>query len=180
MTQPLTIARPYARAAFEIAAASGAQNEWVEKLAFAAQVAVEPRVAALFGDPRVPAQALTSLFVRETEPAEPADSVFGRFLAVLADNHRLRELPEIAALFEQMKRDAEHVLKVRVRSAVPMDDGEAARLVEALKRRFKSDIELERSVDPAMLGGAVIDAGETVIDGSLKTRLAKLGTALTH
>lgn len=177
MTQPLTIARPYARAAFEIAAASGAQNEWVEKLAFAAQVAVEPQVAALFGDPRVPAQALTSLFVRGTEPA---DSVFGRFLAVLADNHRLRELPEIAALFEQMKRDAEHVLKVRVRSAVPMDEGEAARLVEALKRRFKSDIELERSVDPAMLGGAVIDAGETVIDGSLKTRLAKLGTALTH
>ncbi len=177
MTQPLTIARPYARAAFEIAAANGAQNGWAEKLAFAAQVAAEPRVKALFGDPRVPTRALISLFVRESEPA---DSVFGRFLEVLADNHRLRELPEIAALFEQMKRDAEHVLKVRVRSAVPMDDGEAARLVEALKRRFKSDIELERSVDPAMLGGAVIDAGETVIDGSLKTRLAKLETALTH
>jgi F-type H+-transporting ATPase subunit delta len=120
---------------------------------------------------------LASLFVRQDEPS---DSAFARFLGVLADNRRLRELPEIAALFEQMKREAEHVLKVHVRSAVPLDDGEAARLVEALKRRFNSDIQLERSVDPSVLGGAVIDAGETVIDGSLKSRLAKLETALTN
>ncbi|HJR10652.1 MAG TPA: F0F1 ATP synthase subunit delta [Rhodanobacteraceae bacterium] len=177
MTQPLTIARPYARAAFEIASADGTQNGWAEKLAFAAEVAAEPRVVALFGDPRLSPQTLASLFARGSEPA---DSAFARFLGVLADNGRLRELPEIAALFEQMKREAEHVLKVHVRSAVPLDDGEAARLVEALKRRFHSDIQLERSVDPSVLGGAVIDAGETVIDGSLKSRLAKLETALTN
>lgn len=176
MTQPLTIARPYARAAYEIASAHGAQGEWAEKLAFAAEVAAEPQVVALFGDPRLSPQALASLFVRG---GESADSEFARFLGVLADNGRLRELPEIAALFEQMKRDAEHVLRVRVRSAVPMDDADAARLVEALKRRFNSDIELERSVDPSVMGGAVIDAGETVIDGSLRSRLAKLETALT-
>lgn len=177
MTQPVTIARPYARAAYEIASAHGAQNAWAEKLAFAAEVAAEPQVVALFGDPRLSPQALASLFVRGDEPT---DSEFARFLGVLADNRRLRELPEIAALFEQMKRDAEHVLRVRVRSAVPLEDGEAARLVEALKRRFNSDIQLERSVDPSVLGGAVIDAGETVIDGSLKSRLAKLQTALTN
>ncbi|MGH8183730.1 MAG: F0F1 ATP synthase subunit delta, partial [Rhodanobacteraceae bacterium] len=142
MTQPLTIARPYARAAFEIASASGAQNEWAAQLAFAAEVAVEPRVVALFGDPRVLPQTLATLFQRA---GDAADSVFARFLGELAGNHRLRELPEIAALFEQMKRDAEHVLKVRVRSAVPLDDNETARLVEALKRRFHSDIQLERS-----------------------------------
>jgi F-type H+-transporting ATPase subunit delta len=177
MAQPLTIARPYARAAFEMAAADGTQGAWAEKLAFAAEVAAEPRVIALFGDPRLLPQTLGSLFLRS---GEPADSGFARFIGVLADNRRLRELPEIAALFEQMKRDAEHVLKVHVRSAVPLDDGEAARLVEALKRRFNSDIQLERSVDPSVLGGAVIDAGETVIDGSLKSRLAKLETALTN
>lgn len=177
MTQPVTIARPYARAAYEIASAHGAQNAWAEKLAFAAEVAAEPQVVALFGDPRLSPQALASLFVRGDEPT---DSEFARFLGVLADNRRLRELPEIAALFEQMKRDAEHVLRVRVRSAVPLEDGEAARLIEALKRRFNSDIQLECSVDPSVLGGAVIDAGETVIDGSLKSRLAKLQTALTN
>ena len=177
MTQPLTIARPYARAAYEVATAHGVQNEWAEKLAFAAEVADDPQVIALFGDPRLSPQTLASLFVRGSEPAE---SEFARFLGVLADNRLLRELPEIAALFEQMKRDADHVLKVRVRSAVPLDDAEATRMVEALKRRFNSDIELERSVDPSVLGGAVIDAGETVIDGSLKSRLAKLETALTN
>ncbi|TAN04020.1 MAG: F0F1 ATP synthase subunit delta [Rhodanobacteraceae bacterium] len=177
MTQPLTIARPYARAAFEIASTQGAQDAWAGKLAFAAEVAVQPQVVALFGDPRVLPQTLASLFTRG---GEPEDSEFVRFLDLLADNHRLRELPEIAALFEQMKRDAEHVLRVRVRSAVPLDDSEATRLVEALKRRFHSDIQLERSVDPSVLGGAVIDAGETVIDGSLKSRLAKLETALTN
>src|SRR6185312_15576279 len=153
MTQPLTIARPYARAAFEIASADGTQNAWAGKLAFAAEVAAEPRVIALFGDPRVGVRTLASLFVRQDEPS---DSAFARFLGVLTDNRRLRELPEIAALFEQMKREAEHVLRVRVRSAVPLDDAEAARLVEALKRRFNSDIDLERSIDPAILGGAVI------------------------
>ncbi|MGH8113455.1 MAG: F0F1 ATP synthase subunit delta, partial [Rhodanobacteraceae bacterium] len=69
---------------------------------------------------------------------------------------------------------------VRVRSDIPLDDAQAQRLIEALKRRYRSDIELERTLDATMLGGAVIDVGETVIDGSLKTRLAQLETALTH
>jgi F-type H+-transporting ATPase subunit delta len=177
MAQPLTIARPYARAAFEYAKAHAAENDWAGKLAFAAEASVDPRVAALFGDPRIEPRALASLFQRE---GEPPDSAFAHFLELLADNRRLRELPEIAALFEQMKRDAEHVLKVRVRSAVPLDDVQAGHLVEALKRRYRSDIELVRTLDPSVLGGAVIDIGETVIDGSLKSRLAKLETALTQ
>ncbi len=175
--EPLTLARPYARAAFETAAAHGEQDAWAEKLAFAAQASADPQVLGLFGDPRVPPRALVSLFVRD---GEPADSPFSRFVEVLADNHRLRALPEIAALFEQMKREAEHVLKVRVKTAVPIDGAEIARLREALKRRFRREIELEQTLDPAILGGAVIDAGETVIDGSVRGRLARLETALAQ
>jgi F-type H+-transporting ATPase subunit delta len=177
MAQPLTIARPYARAAFEYARARAAEAEWAGKLAFAAEASVDPRVMALFGDPRIEPRTLASLFQRE---GEPADSAFAHFLGLLADNRRLRELPEIAALFEQMKRDAEHVLKVRVRSAVPLDDAQVQHLVEALKRRYRSEIELVRTLDASVLGGAVIDVGETVIDGSLRSRLAKLETALTQ
>lgn len=177
MAQPLTIARPYARAAFEHAQAQGAVGEWAGKLAFAAEASVDPRAHALFGDPRVEPRALASLFQRQDDAD---DATFTRFLELLADNRRLRELPEIAALFEQLQREAEHVLKVRVRSAVALDDAEAARLLEALQRRFHRRIELERSIDPAVLGGAVIDAGEVVIDGSLKSRLARLETALTQ
>jgi F-type H+-transporting ATPase subunit delta len=177
MAQPLTIARPYARAAFEDARARAAEAEWAGKLAFAAEASVDPRVMALFGDPRIEPRTLASLFQRE---GEPADSAFAHFLGLLADNRRLRELPEIAALFEQMKRDAEHVLKVRVRSAVPLDEAQVQHLVEALKRRYRSEIELVHTLDASVLGGAVINVGETVIDGSLRSRLTKLETALTQ
>lgn len=177
MAQPLTIARPYARAAFEHAKATATVSAWAAKLAFAAEASVDPRVNALFGDPRVEPRALAALCRQDSEAA---DSDFAHFLELLADNRRLRELPEITALFEHMKRESEHVLKVRVRSAVALDDAQAQHLVEALKRRFHSDIELERSIDASVLGGAVIDVGETVIDGSLKGRLAKLETALTN
>ncbi|HET7930787.1 MAG TPA: F0F1 ATP synthase subunit delta [Rhodanobacteraceae bacterium] len=177
MSSSLTIARPYARAAFEYASAHQATAEWAGKLAFAAEASADPDAAALFGDPRIEPRTLASLFVAA---GEPADSPFRHFVELLADNRRLRELPEIAALFEQLKRDAENVLKVRVRSAVPLDDAIATQLVAALKRRFSSDIELERSIDPSVLGGAVIDAGEQVIDGSLRSRLAKLESALTQ
>lgn len=173
--EPLTLARPYARAAFELASEQHALGEWAGKLAFAAQVANEAPVIALFGDPRIEANALATLFLPE---GESKDSPFARFIATLADNGRLRELPEVAALFEQMKRDAERVLKVNVRSAWKIDEGEVAQLREALKRRFNREIELEQTLDPELLGGAVIDAGDMVIDGSVRGRLARLETAL--
>jgi F-type H+-transporting ATPase subunit delta len=177
MSQPLTLARPYARAAFELASSAGALGEWAKKLAFAAQAAADPQVRALFGNPRVSPAELASLFLPESEPA---DSPFTAFVKLLADNHRLEALPEIAALFEQQKREAEKILQVRVRTAAPIDANEAAKLKDALKRRFGRDIELEQTVDPAVLGGAVIDAGDVVIDGSVRGRLHQLEAALTH
>jgi len=177
MSSALTLARPYARAAFEIARERGTLGEWAGKLAFAAQVAADLRVAALFGDPRVGAGELASLFA----PAgEVIDSAFTAFVQMLADNRRLPVLPEIGALFEELKLDAERVLKVKVRSANPIGDDEVAKLKEALKRRFGRDIELSQSLDAGILGGAIIDAGDVVIDGSVRGRLAALEQALTH
>jgi F-type H+-transporting ATPase subunit delta len=177
MSQPLTLARPYARAAFELASAGHTLGEWASKLAFAAQVAADPAVRALFGNPRVTPGELASLFLPD---GEPGDSPFASFVKLLADNHRLEALPEIAALFEQQKREAEKTLQVRVRTAAPIGPDEAARLKDALKRRFGRDIELEQTVDPGVLGGAIIDAGDVVIDGSVRGRLHQLEAALTH
>ena len=177
MSQPLTLARPYARAAFELASSGNALGEWAKKLAFAAQAAADPQVRALFGNPRVGPAELASLFLAD---GEPVDSTFASFMSLLADNQRLQALPEITALFEQRKREAEKVLQVRVRTAAPIDANETQKLKDALKRRFGRDIELEQTVDPAVLGGAVIDAGEVVIDGSVRGRLHQLEAALTH
>ncbi|MEO7199723.1 MAG: F0F1 ATP synthase subunit delta [Dokdonella sp.] len=177
MSSTLTIARPYARAAFETARAHTSLGDWAQRLAFAAQVAVEPQVTALFGNPQVSSDELASLFLAD---GEPLDSSFTRFVHLLAENDRLRELPEITALFEELKRSSERVIKVRVRTAAPIDETEKAKLSAALKQRFGSEIEMELVVDAQILGGAIIDAGDVVIDGSVRGKLARLEQVLTH
>jgi F-type H+-transporting ATPase subunit delta len=177
MSNALSFARPYARAAFELARSNNALGDWAGKLAFAAQVAADPRVAALFGDPRVAQNDLAALVTPE---GENPDSPFANFVRVLAENGRLPVLPEIGALFEDLKHEAERVLKVNVRSATVMDSAETDKLKDALKRRFGRDIEIEQSIDASVLGGAVIDAGDVVIDGSVRGRLARLEQALSH
>lgn len=177
MSQPLTIARPYARAAFELASEQKAMAEWAGKLVFVAQVASDARVVDLIGDPRVDEAQLLSLLMPE---GEAGDSLFAHFLAVLADNGRLRALPEIAALFEGYKRDAENVLKVNVRTATEIGDAEAEKLKISLERRFGQKVDMHRSLDAALLGGAIVEAGDVVIDGSVRGQLQRLETALMH
>lgn len=177
MSSALTQARPYARAAFETAHSHSALASWAEKIAFAADVAADSRIVALFGNPRLSNSELASLFLPS---GEKADSDFGRFISLLADNGRLPVLPEIGALFEQLKLESERTLKVRLRTATRVDAPELEKIKAALKRRFDRDIELSQSVDPKMMGGAIIDAGEIVIDGSIRGRLARLEQALTN
>jgi F-type H+-transporting ATPase subunit delta len=177
MSSALTLARPYARAAFETAHSHSALASWAGKLAFAAEVAADPRVMALFGNPRLSADQLASLFLPH---GEKSDTDFARFISLLADNGRLPVLPEIGALFEHLKLESELTLKVHMRTAEQVDTVELEKISAALKRRFNRDIELTQSIDPEMLGGAIIDAGEIVIDGSVRGRLARLEQALTN
>jgi F-type H+-transporting ATPase subunit delta len=175
MSETLTLARPYARAAFESARDANALAAWSQKLAFSAQVLADARIKAIIGDPRLGNSDLVTLL---SPPDEPADSGFSGFLGLLVDNRRAGLLVDIAALFEELKRESERVLKVMLRSANAMPDGEAEKIKVALKKRFGRDIELEQRVDPALIGGAVIDAGDVVIDGSVSGRLARLENAL--
>lgn len=176
MTQAITFARPYARAAFALAKTYGRLSQWSQLLGFAAVAAADPAVQPLFGDPRVAASTVTGLLV----PPGDVDPTFAKFLDVLSDNRRLALLPEVAALFEQLRAEAEQVLRAKVVSAHPLDEAELAKLRESLKRRFGREVELAATVDPALIGGAVIDTGDTVIDGSLRTKLARLGATLAH
>lgn len=177
MAQAITLARPYARAAFEVAHAAGTLAEWSQALAFAAAVAADPRVAGLGNDPRVLPAQLVALHL----PAGiAADAPFGQFLAEMAEQRRLGLLPEVAELFEAFKRESESQLLVKVTSAMALDAAQAEQLKASLKRRFKREIELEAKVDPALLGGVVIDTGSEVIDGSARGRLERLATALAN
>ena len=106
--------------------------------------------------------------------------MFGNFLGLLFDNRRLPLLPEIAGLYDELRFEAERVVKAKVTSAVILPLAEMEKIEAALKRRFGRDVEIETAIDESLIGGAVIDAGDVVIDGSLKGKLGRLERALSH
>lgn len=175
MSQALTLARPYARAAFAIAREDGKFAAWSEALAFSAHVAADPRVSALLSNPGLRRDDAVALLAPQA-----ADTIYGNFLSLLADARRLPQLPEIAGLFEQLRAEAENVVKATVTSAEAMAGDELEKIKAALRKRFGRDVEVTTAVDASLLGGAVIDAGDVVIDGSLKGKLSRLQSALAH
>ena len=175
MSQALTLARPYARAAFAIARDANALPAWSDALAFAARVAADPSVAALLGNPGLTQADATTLLA-----PDGADALFGNFLGLLFENRRLSLLPEITGQFDELRFEAERVVKAKVTSAVALPAAELATIKAALAKRFGREVEVETSVDESLIGGAVIDAGDVVIDGSLKGKLGRLQAALAH
>jgi F-type H+-transporting ATPase subunit delta len=175
MSQALTLARPYARAAFAHAREDGRAAQWSQALGFAARVAADPQVASLLSHPQLSTQDAVTLLA-----AEGADESFSRFLALLSDNRRLVLLPEIAGLFEELRAEAERVVRAKVTSASELPAAELESIKAALRRRFEREIEIETAVDPELIGGAVIDTGEMVIDGSLRGKLARLQSSLSQ
>ncbi|UXI68735.1 F0F1 ATP synthase subunit delta [Tahibacter amnicola] len=177
MSSAESLARPYARAAFDLAREANALNEWSKKLEFAAAVASDPQVRQLIGNPGVTGEQLVGLLLPQ---GEKTDSAYANFLGTLAANRRLPILVDVAQGFAVLKRESEGVLKVRVRAAVPVDAAMAETLKAALTKRFGRQIELESEIDESVIGGAIIDAGDVVIDGSVRGRLERLAQNLTH
>jgi F-type H+-transporting ATPase subunit delta len=177
MADRLTIARPYAKAAFKVASATGRLGPAALAIAKAAAAVADPRVRQLLGSPKVTAAQLAELVADLAGP--DLNDNGRRFFAMLAENKRLAYLPEISRLFEQLKDEAEGVVDVTVTSAAPMAQSEVAQLSTALERRFNRKVRLHAAVDAALLGGAVIRAGDLVIDGSIKSRLERLAYELS-
>jgi F-type H+-transporting ATPase subunit delta len=175
MSSSLTLARPYARAAFELARDTGALAEWSRKLGVAAAIAGDARVRSLIGDPHLDTAQLNSLFLPE---GEAQGTPFAAFVSELALHRRLPTLPDVATLFEELKREHEKVLKVTLRTAVPVEAAQGDALRAALERRFGRKVEIDTVIDADVIGGAVIDAGDVVIDGSVRGRLGRLEHAI--
>lgn len=176
MTERVTIARPYAKAAFAEALKTQRLAHWSDGLEVAAAVSVDERVKPLFGNPHVAPGKLVELMggIGGTRIDEPVR----RFLAVLAENGRLSLLPEIAQLYEKMRAEQERVLDVTVTSAVELSAEQRERFAAALRRRFDREIRLHTQVDTSLLGGAVVQADDLVIDGSVRGGLAQLASQI--
>ncbi len=175
MAERLTIARPSAKAAFARAQAASRLAPWSAALAAAAAAVSDPRVRALVGNPTV-APAQLGAMVAEVAGCDDDGK---RFIALLVENKRLAFLPEISRLFDRYKDEVEGVVDVELTAAAPVGEAEKSQLTAALAKRFGRQVRVHVSVDASLIGGAVVRAGDLVIDGSLKARLEKLGRELT-
>jgi len=177
MADKSTIARPYARAAFQEAKQKNRLAEWSRALQVGAAVVQDARVENLLGNPHVTPEELAK-FVSDL--AGPQLDDLGRnFVQTLADNRRLAYLPEISAIFDELKDTAEGVIDVTVTSAAPLDEQQRKTLTAALTKKLKREVRLHCDTDAKLIGGAVLRAGDLVIDGSLRTRLDRIAYELT-
>jgi F-type H+-transporting ATPase subunit delta len=180
-----TIARPYAQAVFELAHAAGELPQWSEALGVAANLLADGRVAEYLSNPALSddrrLEFLTGLFASGGgRLLAGGDRKGTNFLKLLLEYGRVVVLPEIAEHFELLKAQIENVVDVTVVSAAPLSAERQSAISTALRARLGRDINLETEIDQNLIGGAVIKAGDVVIDGSLRARLDGLTNALIN
>lgn len=176
MSEAITTARPYAQAAFDEAQKLNALKAWSEMLLSLAEAVNHPDVHAVVTNPRVSRKQVEGLV--EALIGKDASVQQRNFVRILADNQRLLVLPEIAAIFESLKAEAEKTVNVVVDSAFELSAAQKDKIVSSLKKRLGREISLACNVDKQLLGGVVIRAGDKVIDGSARTRLGEMANAL--
>jgi F-type H+-transporting ATPase subunit delta len=176
MAELTTIARPYAEAAFALAQDANALPIWSSMLRYASKIVTDPQMAQALDNPRFTAGDKEALLLSVC--GEKLDQMGKSFVRVLIEADRVGLLPQIDALFEELKNDAEGVAKARIESAFPLDDAQLAELEAALERRFGKKIETTVNVDPALVGGARITVGDTVIDASVQAQLQTMANRL--
>lgn len=178
MAEKVTIARPYAKAAFEYAHAQNALGRWSDTLATASAVVADERVSKLLSSPRVTPEQLVGLIAEIA--GNGLDENGKNFLNTLAQNRRLGLLPQIAAIYEVLRAEVENIADVQVTSAIALDAAQQQRLAKALQKRLKREVRLHCDVDASLIGGAIVRSGDLVIDGSLKARLTRLASDIAH
>lgn len=175
MAELTTLARPYAKAAFERAREADALAEWGDMLAFSAAVAGDDSVSDLvIGNPLVDPDDASAFMLDVGGDRFPDD--FANLVRLMAENRRLALLPEVSRLFARYRAEAEQTLDVEVTTAVEASEDFRERLAQALKQRFKREISVALRIDESLLGGAIVRAGDTVMDGSLRGKLNALAS----
>jgi len=183
MADNITVARPYAQAIFDLANESGALSAWSESLGVAGQLLADKALVEYLGNPAFNdaqrLEFLTGLFGKAGATLLAGDDDRGsNFLRLLLENRRAAVLPEIATHFEALKAKVENSVDAVVTSATALSSTQVDEIATALKKRLGCDVNVETEIDENLIGGAVIRAGDVVIDGSLRARLEGLATAL--
>lgn len=175
MADMTTIARPYAKAAFDFAVERDQLDQWGQMLSFAAEVANNEQIHELLTS-SMSAEKLAELFVSIC--GEQVDEFGQNLIKVMAENGRLEALPDVCAEYLLLKQEHEKEMTVEVTSATELSDQQKADISSKLEARLERKVQLNCSVDEALLGGVIIRAGDLVIDNSARGRLSRLSDAL--
>lgn len=175
MAENITLARPYADAAFQLARATNALGPWQQALDRMAAVAADAQMVECITNPRLLPAQVAQLFLDVVGSVSAEQQ---NFVRLLVDNERLQVLPEIRELYVELKNGQEGVQEADIASAFPLDDATLKNLVAELEARFKCRIQATVSLDPELIGGVRIAVGDQVIDASVRGKLASMATAL--
>ncbi|MBI1174132.1 MAG: F0F1 ATP synthase subunit delta [Sideroxydans sp.] len=175
MSEAITVARPYAQAAFDEAKKLGDLQGWSAVLQAGSRAVDNQEVRQVITSPRATDKQMEDLML---SLCDAKAGPHANFLKLLVENQRLLLLPEIAAMYEELRADAERSVDVTVSSAFELNDAQKQKILESLKKRMGREIKLSCKVDGELIGGIVIRAGDKVIDGSARTRLSEMANAL--
>ncbi len=176
MAELITLARPYAKAAFETALQAGALDKWSSMIALSAAVSGEKGVSTVLSSPSLSSHQIAEAFIGVC--GDELDEKGKNFISLLAENKRLVLLPEISSLFETLKANQEMSVDVEITTAFEISSDVSNKLAKALKERLKREIILATKVDQSLIGGAIIRAGDNVIDSSVRGKLSKLAESM--
>jgi F-type H+-transporting ATPase subunit delta len=171
-----TIARPYAEAVFAEAQEKGQIDAWGDALAVLSSIAGAPEMAQQIANPNVPRERLCDAILEIAGSDQPKEA--RNLVRLLAQNNRLSAIPEIAEQYDGLKIENQGQREVHVLSAFELNEAQRQEIVDALKKRLGTDVELTIETDPSLIGGIEIRAGDLVIDGSVRGKLHKLSTEL--
>lgn len=174
--EKITLARPYAEAIFRLAQESGRLDDWSKALGFLAQAVQEPQLAKAIENPAWTDDQLLSLL--KDLGAETFDDQAINLIRLLLENQRLELVPEITQLYEERKAAAQGSLEILISSPYAVNKTQEKRLAEALAAKLGKKVIISTQKDPSLIGGVKIQAGDLVIDDSLKNRLSRLATEL--
>jgi len=175
MSELTTVARPYAKAAFDFAVEAKAVDTWLEMLVFAAEVSKDDTIKGFLSGGASVEQA-QDIFLKVCD--EQLNGEGQNFIKVMAENGRLSVLPQVVAQFSELKAEYEKTILVDVTSAVELTADKLASLSTALEKRLDRKVKLNCIVDTSIVSGLVIKAGDMVIDGSVRNKLNRLATIM--
>lgn len=178
MAELSTLARPYAKAVFEMAREGRSFVAWSKQLAALVEAVQQPQIAAVLGHPALTRVALAEVVAKTAGDA--LDAQGQALVRLLAENGKLTAVPELRAQFEQLRAEHEARVAVEITSAAPVAEAQKAALSQAVAKRLQREVEITWSTDESLVAGALIRAGDLVIDGSVRGELERLATQLSR